>query len=152
MTMLSREDHAKKLAALVDTYLRKRDISLREFARRTGLSHSYVYKITKGFDQHGVPVEPKMEILKILATGMNLSLPELLEYCGYLDSDEERRSVYSFDELLDKIPEEFKHMFTDKNERYIRFADEVRRQDIDPEQLRSVLREIARMTHTEPKE
>ena len=60
--------------------------SLREASKRTGVSHTYLSIIEKGYDSRsGKPVKPTPETLKLLAKAYNYSYEELLMLAGYLE-------------------------------------------------------------------
>ncbi|MGP4079174.1 helix-turn-helix domain-containing protein [Pseudalkalibacillus sp. R45] len=59
---------------------------LREVSKRTGLSHTYISDLEKGY-KHGtkVPINPSPDTLKRLANAYNYSYRKLLERAGYID-------------------------------------------------------------------
>ena len=74
-----------KLSAIVSEYRQKMQISQREFARRCGLSNSYVSFIENEFNpKTGRPIVPTLEQYGKLAAGMDLSVHRLFEL---LDKD-----------------------------------------------------------------
>lgn len=59
-------------------------MSLRDFAEKCSLSHSYVRNIKKGFDPRtGKQIRPTVETLEKLANGLGLTLDELLRQTGF---------------------------------------------------------------------
>lgn len=63
--------------------------SLRDAAKRAGVSHTYLSIIEKGHDlRSGSPVKPTPETLKSLAKAYNFSYLELMYAAGYVDEAE----------------------------------------------------------------
>lgn len=61
------------------------DRSLREMERITGLSHTYLSSLEKGFDpRSGKERKPTPEILRTLSESLNVNYVELLLKAGYL--------------------------------------------------------------------
>ncbi|WP_416149455.1 helix-turn-helix domain-containing protein [Salipaludibacillus sp. HK11] len=63
--------------------------SLRKAAKDTGLSHSYIADIEKGFrrDTH-TPLNPSPDTLKLIATAYNYPYKKLLEKAGYINPED----------------------------------------------------------------
>lgn len=71
-------------------YLKKLrgNISLREAAKRSGLSHSYINSLESGVHpKTGVPINPSPEILKGLAKAYNHPYKDLMVRAGYSYED-----------------------------------------------------------------
>lgn len=63
--------------------------SLRDAARRAGISHNYLSIVEKGVDpRSGSPVKASPETLKSLAKAYNYSYLELMYAAGYVDEAE----------------------------------------------------------------
>lgn len=63
----------------------KRNMSLREFSKYLGISHSYLNKLENGVDSRtGKPVSPTIEMLSDISKSLHVSLEYLLEMSGYL--------------------------------------------------------------------
>lgn len=63
----------------------KRNMSLREFSKYLGISHSYLNKLENGVDSRtGKPVSPTIEMLNDISKSLHVSLEYLLEMSGYL--------------------------------------------------------------------
>ena len=74
-----------KLSAIVIDYRQKMDISQREFARRCGLSNSYISFIENEVNPRtGRPIVPTLEQYQKIASGMNMTVHQLFEL---LDKD-----------------------------------------------------------------
>jgi transcriptional regulator with XRE-family HTH domain len=66
--------------------------SLREAAKRSGLSHSYINSLEKGEHPNTkAPINPTPDILKRLAAAYNCDYIELMEAAGYVVEDEKDR-------------------------------------------------------------
>lgn len=75
------------LGKIIRTYRTDHDLSLREFADRCDLSHTYIDKLEKGVDPRSKKsVEPTVETVSKIASAMGMSLDELLQRSGYTDS------------------------------------------------------------------
>lgn len=62
--------------------------SLREASKRTGLSHTYLGIIEKGYDpRSGKPVKPTPETLKLLSEAYDYPYEKLMEIAGYLEGE-----------------------------------------------------------------
>lgn len=74
-----------KLSAVLSGYRSRMQISQREFARRCGLSNSYISFIENEFNPRtGRPIVPTIEQYQKLAAGMDMSVQQLFEL---LDED-----------------------------------------------------------------
>lgn len=74
-----------KLSAIVIDYRQKTQISQREFARRCGLSNSYISFIENEYNPRTKkPITPTLEQYQKIATGMGLTVHQLFEQ---LDED-----------------------------------------------------------------
>lgn len=66
------------------------DMSLREAAKRSGLSYSYISSLEKGkHPRTGATINPTPEILRSLAKAYNYPHEELMKLAGYIDSAED---------------------------------------------------------------
>ncbi|GGE26898.1 transcriptional regulator [Pullulanibacillus camelliae] len=80
--------------------------SLRQVAELTGLSHSYISDIEKGFRRGThTPLKASPQTLKRLAKAYDYSYDELMKKAGYI----EEHSIYSpiYRTLLSEVKEEF---------------------------------------------
>lgn len=74
-----------KLSSIITEYRKRMQISQREFARRCGLSNSYISFIEKESNPRtGRPIVPTLEQYQNLAAGMGLTVHQLFEQ---LDED-----------------------------------------------------------------
>ncbi|MEV9639525.1 helix-turn-helix domain-containing protein [Mammaliicoccus sciuri] len=64
--------------------------SLRDAAKRIGISHTYLDTVEKGFDKRsGKPINPTPETLKMISQAYNCDYGELMKLAGYLNADDE---------------------------------------------------------------
>jgi len=74
-----------RIGEIVKQYRNKQSLSLRQFAEKCNLSHSYIDKLEKGIDpRNGKNVEPTIDSLVKIAKAMNMELYELLILSGYI--------------------------------------------------------------------
>lgn len=72
------------LGAFLKNYRKEHNLSLREFALKLGISHSYLNRLENGHDlRSGKPVAPTVETLQQIANALNMDLGKLLEISGY---------------------------------------------------------------------
>lgn len=75
------------LGDLIKEYRLNNKMSLREFAQRCGLSHTYISALEKNIDPRtGKPIAPTLDTVKYISKGMNLSIEEILKI---LDDEQE---------------------------------------------------------------
>lgn len=76
----------KNLGDIIKEYRLDHDLSLREFSKKCGLSHTYIDKLEKGVDPRSQkPVEPTLDALEKISTAIDLSLDELLTMLGKIN-------------------------------------------------------------------
>lgn len=64
------------------------ELSLREVAKRSGLSYSYISSLEKGkHPRTGAPINPTPDILRSLAKAYNYPHEELMKLAGHLDKE-----------------------------------------------------------------
>jgi len=77
--------------------------SLREMERITGLSHTYLSTLEKGYDPRSKkPRHPTPEVLKKVSETLNVDYEQLLEKAGYIDRTP---AIGIFNELINSIEE-----------------------------------------------
>ncbi|MBZ6007287.1 helix-turn-helix domain-containing protein [Paraclostridium bifermentans] len=77
----------KNLGDIIKEYRLDHDLSLREFSKKCGLSHTYIDKLEKGVDPRSQkPVEPTLDALEKISVAIDLSLDELLTMLGKINS------------------------------------------------------------------
>ncbi|MFB0847289.1 helix-turn-helix domain-containing protein [Paenibacillus oleatilyticus] len=100
----------------IGEYLKKirGDMPLREAAKRSGLSHSYISSVEN--DKHPTtkaPVKPSPDSLKRLAKAYNHSYEELMKIAGYYeesDTSEDTSELEEISENRKKAIEEIRKM------------------------------------------
>lgn len=76
------------LGDFLQQYRKEHNLSLREFAEKLGISHSYLNRLENGYDSRsGKPVTPTVEILQQIAHSLNMDLGKILEISGYSVGD-----------------------------------------------------------------
>ena len=102
---------------LLGNYLKQRreqsGMSLREFADKLGISHSFLDKIEKGVDpRNNKPVEPTLVTYKSIAKGLGITLTQLLIFSGHIDNEfndielefhEDEPDSYTLDDIKDAL-------------------------------------------------
>ncbi len=74
-----------KIGEIVKKYREEHGLSMRQFAKLTGLSHAYIPLIERGTNHNGEPLIPSITAYKQIADAMGLSLHELVKM---VDEDE----------------------------------------------------------------
>ena len=75
----------------------KRNMSLREFSKYLGISHSYLNKLENGVDSRtGKPVSPTIEMLNDISKSLHVSLEYLLEMAVYVKNSNLNNEYNSF--------------------------------------------------------
>ncbi|RWQ73467.1 helix-turn-helix domain-containing protein [Bacillus cereus] len=78
----------KTLGEIIKNYRLTNKLSLRDFAQKCDVSHTYIDKLEKGVDSRtGKPVEPTLLVIEKIANAMNISTKYLLEEIGFITSD-----------------------------------------------------------------
>ena len=102
------------LGQAVAAYREEHNLSAREFAKKCGMSHVQILRIERGVGSDGKPLEPKIPTLRKLASGMGISLTEILYFCKDMvvhwskedmAIDPEKQAV--IDKILMATPEQF---------------------------------------------
>lgn len=74
-----------KIGEIVKQYREKHGLSMRQFAKLTGLSHAYIPLIERGTNHNGEPLIPSITAYKQIADAMGITLHELVKM---VDEDE----------------------------------------------------------------
>ncbi|MBJ7938285.1 helix-turn-helix domain-containing protein [Bacillus cereus] len=78
----------KTLGEIIKNYRLTNKLSLREFAQKCDVSHTYIDKLEKGVDSRtGKPVEPTLLVIEKISNAMNISTKSLLEGIGFITKD-----------------------------------------------------------------
>ena len=76
------------LGQLISQYIAEHDLSLRTFAARCGVSHGYIAILIRGVNPTtGEPLRPTLDKLKAIASGMGITVDELLRSVDEFDVD-----------------------------------------------------------------
>lgn len=68
------------LGDLIKQYRTINKLSLRDFAQKCGLSHTYIAALEKNIDPRtGKPIAPTLDTVKYIAKGMNTSIEDILK-------------------------------------------------------------------------
>ncbi len=79
----------KTLGEIIKNYRLTNKLSLREFAQKCDVSHTYIDKLEKGVDSRtGKPVEPTLLVIEKISNAMNISTKSLLEEIGFITRDD----------------------------------------------------------------
>ncbi len=79
----------QSLGNIIKKYRLDNDLSLREFSKKCGLSHTYIDKLEKGVDPRSQkPVEPTLDALEKISYAIELSLDDLLTMLGKINSND----------------------------------------------------------------
>ncbi len=95
-------------------------LTIREAAKRMGLSHSYLSQI-----ENNKRSIPSPEVIKKISVGLNTDYYYLLSVAGY--NNEAYKTLSFLNKLIDEAPEEFKIDFMKKHDPHIRKLIENRR-------------------------
>lgn len=75
------------LGELIKKYRNDNEISMRDFSKLCGLSHTYIAALEKNIDPRtGKPIAPTLDTVKSVAKALNISIDELLKI---LDNEQE---------------------------------------------------------------
>lgn len=95
----------KNLGDIIKEYRLDHDLSLREFSKKCGLSHTYIDKLEKGVDPRSQkPVEPTLDALEKISVAIDLSLDELLTLLGKINANSKvdiNKNEKNVEELLE---------------------------------------------------
>lgn len=74
--------------------------SLRKVAEETGLSHSYISDVEKGYRRDTkTPINPSPDTLKRLSDAYRYPYKKLLEVAGYIEEDNDSEEYNPLDEI-----------------------------------------------------
>ncbi|PEB17098.1 transcriptional regulator [Bacillus toyonensis] len=110
----------RTLGEIIKDYRLKNKLSLREFAQKCDVSHTYIDKLEKGIDsRNGKPVEPTLLIIEKISKALNKKTETLLEEIGFIkgeDPETERDMINDpelglwFKDIKDASPEKRKEL------------------------------------------
>lgn len=115
----------------------QKGLRIRDVEKLSDISNAYLSYLENG--KRGMP---SPEILQKLAPIYQVPYKDLLQKAGYLGEDDLPKQTYTGAELEELIPVEFRHLFNKDNLEYIKFAEELRKSEIDIETLRRTFKVI----------
>lgn len=83
---------------------------------------------------------PELEQLQKFAEFFDVSVDYLLGNTDIRKIEPSKRQDYHSSELIDLLPEEYRELFQEQNLGYIKFAKEMMKEEIDPEDLIQLIR------------
>lgn len=90
-----------KLSELIKKYREENGLSLRAFAKRSGVTQTTIANIEREQNNHGNPFVPTIETLVGIATAMGMSLNDLLHMVGdedvYITETDQMRDMLKDD-------------------------------------------------------
>lgn len=95
-------------------------LSLREAAKRSGLSYSYISSLEKGkHPKTGAAINPTPEILRSLAKAYNYPHEELMKLAGHLDKQTEGKEEKKHTDTQKELFKEFSSL-SEEDKDYVR--------------------------------
>lgn len=114
------------LGEVIKNYRSTNKLSLRDFAQKCDVSHTYIDKLEKGVDSRsGKPVEPTLLIIEKISNAMGKSTKSLLEEIGFIVKD----NTAVTDTALEKWFNAIKDAPPQKREELKRFWDFISQED-----------------------
>ncbi|MEC1628634.1 helix-turn-helix domain-containing protein [Bacillus paranthracis] len=103
----------KTLGEIIKEYRLKNKLSLRDFAQKCDVSHTYIDKLEKGIDSRtGKPVEPTLLVIEKISKAMNKRTETLLEEIGFIKGESVEEDIINdlelglwFKDIKDASPE-----------------------------------------------
>lgn len=126
----------RALGIIIYEYMRENDLKAREFAKKCGLSHTYINKLMKGVNNYGQLIEPSIETLKKIAKATERSLVDLLMETGYI-SEEDIKSYIWGHQLTDMMPEEYKDVVKDLP--LVKLIADIKKENIPLEKIKKMI-------------
>ena len=97
------------------------DLSLREAARRSGLSYSYISSLESGkHPRTGIPIKPSPDSIKNLAKAYHYDAIELMKMAGHIETSNESNIG---DNTEDPLLTEIRNMSDKQKEKLRRVID-----------------------------
>jgi transcriptional regulator with XRE-family HTH domain len=110
-----------KIGRMVKAYRKANSLTMRDFAAKSGVSHSYIAMLEDGKNSKtGLPMTPGLVTLKKLSVGMDMTLDELIATADDMPvslqtststdetglTDKERKLMRSIQQAFRLVPEE----------------------------------------------
>lgn len=98
------------LGDLIKEYRNNNKLSLRDFAQKCGLSHTYISALEKNIDSRtGKPIAPTLDTVKYISKGMNISIEDILKI---LDDEQEFKMNAEAPKFSDNLSNHLKNIGT----------------------------------------
>lgn len=125
-----------KLGDFLKKERKERNMTLRDFAKVSGLSHTYVSQLEQGYDKRrDIEIVPTIDALAKIAKGLNMNLDKLLYIAGYTNHENSLYNTLEYDDddkLINNEPEPdaqtIKQAYTDLKEK-VADSDELTDED-----------------------
>ena len=115
-------------------------LSLREAAKKSGLSHTYIRDLELGINRKTkAPIRPSADTLKQLAEAYNYPISELLKKAGYLNEE------HMHDEPYDPLAIIRKHLEDKGGAEQFGFFNIDEWKDLTPEKVEEILEDFEYM-------
>ncbi len=119
-----------KLNKIINNYIENNGLTLREFADKCSLSHSYIAKLKNGFDpRSNNEIHPTIETIRKLSSAMNIEVKDLLFKAGYIENYE---NVILIE---DQIPVKLRQIGVE----YLELAKEMQDKQIPPDDIKKII-------------
>ncbi|PGD17961.1 helix-turn-helix domain-containing protein [Bacillus toyonensis] len=110
------------LGEIIKDYRLKNKFSLRDFAQKCDVSHTYIDKLEKGIDsRNGKPVEPTLLVIEKISKAMGKKTETLLEEIGFINGGETEETNIIDDPELGLWFKDIKSASPEKREELKRF-------------------------------
>lgn len=95
----------KTLGQLIKDYRQSHDnMSLRDFAGKCGVSHSYIDKLEKGIDTRtGKPVVPTLDTIEKISKALNMPVEQVLMEIGFAFYSKEKELSHKDEKDVEKL-------------------------------------------------
>lgn len=133
--MLLNRENIAALSQVVRDYMGERDMTVREFAKRAGMSSTHVQNIKTGNIQ-----DIGTGTLIKVAQAMGLSFAALMSRIGLIDQP---RDCFSADELARVAPKPYKEILEKHGDLVIRIAEKMVLSEISPKEFEKIVDAIA---------
>jgi len=127
-----------RLGDLVKARRNSMGLSLRDFAKLYGFSHSYIKKLEGGDPRNNKDVTPRFCTMERIAEMLDTTVQELLKETGFVDSG----SKIYLNTFPQHIKQDLKSFITEpSNEQYLILAKELKEKNIQVDFLRKTILE-----------
>jgi transcriptional regulator with XRE-family HTH domain len=99
------------IADFIKKKRKEMNLSLREFADKCDISHTYLNSLEKGIDpRSGKEISPTLDTVEKIAIGTNVPLADLLAIIGYINYKDIPVKPDDISERISKLPEKRQEM------------------------------------------